>query len=78
MEFIQIFKFAGLLSLHNPVARAVRASEPRGAGRAIVKPRYNAGRGRKNFELTGDARPRFFESLCSRSRCGAREAMTVG
>ena len=32
--------------------------------------------------LTGDARPRFFESyvitLCSRSRCGAREAMTVG
>ena len=33
-------------------------------------------------DLTGDARPRFFESyvitLCSRSRCGAREAMTVG
>ena len=32
--------------------------------------------------LTGDARPRFVESyvitLCSRSRCGAREAMTVG
>ena len=28
--------------------------------------------------LTGDARPRFFESLCSRSKCGAREAMTVG
>ena len=30
--------------------------------------------------LTGDARPRFFKSwtLCSRSRCGAREAMTVG
>ena len=26
--------------------------------------------------LTGDARPRF--RLCSRSRCGAREAMTVG
>ena len=32
------------------------------------------------FLLTGDARPRFFESwtLCSRSTCGAREAMTVG
>ena len=31
--------------------------------------------------MTGDARPRFFESwitLCSRSRCGAREAMTGG
>ena len=31
--------------------------------------------------MTGDARPRFFESsktLCSRSRCGAREALTVG
>ena len=27
--------------------------------------------------LTGDARPRFI-TLCSRSRCGAREAMTVG
>ena len=28
--------------------------------------------------LTGDARPRFFETLCSGSRCGAREALTVG
>ena len=28
--------------------------------------------------MTGDARPRFFITLCSRSRCGAREAMTVG
>ena len=38
--------------------------------------------GKIKNQLTGDARPRFFESwtktLCSRSRCGAREALTVG
>ena len=28
--------------------------------------------------LTGDARPRFFDELCSRSGGDAREAMTVG
>ena len=28
--------------------------------------------------LTGDARPRFFDELCSRSGADAREAMTVG
>ena len=51
--------------------------------RAAPAPRAKRGRASPvKDKLTGDARPRFFESLRFarhlRSRCGAREAMTVG
>ena len=44
---------------------------------SCARVRYHSDNSFEHQRLTGDARPRFF-TLCSRSRCGAREAMTVG
>ena len=55
--------------------RQNRAPAPAGPCHACA--RVQRGRFWHILVLTGDARPRFI-TLCSRSRCGAREAMTVG